>query len=71
MLTSKRLAETDVNMRQDVKHDVKRQNRHTDVMHESRLAPPCKTTLPSPGRAHGNPGGVCKKTFVFPFQFVT
>ena len=37
-----------------------RQNRHTDVMYENRLTPPCKTTFPSPGRVHGNPGRVCK-----------
>ena len=43
----------------------KRQNYHTDVMHESRLTPPCKTTKPSPGRVHGNPGRMCKNQLLF------
>ena len=39
----------------------KRQNRHTDAMHESRLTlSPCKT-FPIPGRVHENSGRVCKK----------
>ena len=34
----------------------------TDVKMAPRPAPPppCKTTFPSPGRVHGNPGRVCK-----------
>ena len=55
MLTLKRSAETDVKMTS------RHQNRHTDVMHKSHLAPPCKTTFPSPGRVHRNPGQVCKR----------
>ena len=39
----------------------KHQNYHPDVMHESRLTPPCKATFPSPGRVHRNSGRVCKK----------
>ena len=50
---SKRLAETDVKMTSKMTS-----NRHIDVMHESRLKPPCKTTFPSPGPVHGNPGRV-------------
>ena len=47
----------------------KRQNRHPDVMHESQLTPPCKTTFPSPDRLHGNSGRVCKKQNSQPMQF--
>ena len=45
----------------DVKMTLKRQNT-SDVMHESRLTPPCKTTFSSPGRVHGNSGRVYKNT---------
>ena len=38
----------------------KRQNRRTDIMHESRLKPSCKTTFLNPGQVHANPGRVCK-----------
>ena len=59
-LTSKRLAETDVKVMS--RRQKWRQNRHTDVMHENlSYTPHCKTTFPSPGRVHGNPGLVCKK----------
>ena len=43
----------------------RRQNCHPDVMHKSRLTPPCKTTFPSPGRAHRNSRRVCKKNGSF------
>ena len=47
------------NWRQDVKNDVKiviLTSCMTVVLHHS-----CKTTFPSPGCVHGNPGRVCKK----------
>ena len=48
-MTSKRLAEN------DVKNDIKASKRHTDVMNESRLNPPCKMTFPCTGQSHANP----------------
>ena len=47
--------------RQDVKNDVRIPilTSCTRVV----LHPSCKTTFPSPGRVHGNPGRVCKKKF--------
>ena len=58
--TSKYLAETDEKMTS--RRQKRRQNRHTDVLHESRLTSHwCKTTFRSPGRVHGNPSRVCKK----------
>ena len=39
----------------------KRQNT-SDVMHESRLTSPCKTTFPDFVRIHGNSGRVYKNT---------
>ena len=50
------------------KHKKWCQNRHPDVMHHI-YNPSCKTTLPSPGRVHGNSGWVCKKA-AFSLQIV-
>ena len=64
-LTSKRLAETDVKMtsiRQKWCQNIKiviLTSWSRVILHSS-----CKTTFPSPGRVHGNPGRVCKKRFV-------
>ena len=58
-LTSKHLAENDVNMTSRWKNDVKIVIL-TSCM-QVVLHPSCKTTFPSPGRVHGNSGRVCKK----------